>query len=41
LLGDDAALRQLSLATNDAAVREVLSRKPGEFRFARQCLEYP
>jgi hypothetical protein len=29
------------VATNDTAVREVLFRKPEEFRFARQSLEHP
>jgi dienelactone hydrolase len=35
LLRDEAALRQLSVATNDTAVREVLFRKPEAFRTAR------
>jgi dienelactone hydrolase len=35
LLGDQAALRQLTAATNDPAVREVVFRKPGEFRLGQ------
>jgi dienelactone hydrolase len=34
LLRDEAALRQLTAATNDPTVREVVFRKPGEFRLA-------
>jgi hypothetical protein len=35
LLHDEAALQRLSQATNDTAVREMLFRKPEEFRLAR------
>jgi hypothetical protein len=35
LLGEEASLRQLSAATNDTAVREVMFRRPEGFRSPR------
>ena len=34
LLAEEAVFRQLSAATNDTAVRDVLFQKPGGFRLA-------
>ena len=41
LLHDEAALRQLSLATNDTAVREVRFHKPAELGLTSQGLAHP